>query len=165
MVGVELKPVPIEGGNWLEDKPNRVGVELKPVPIKGGRRFLVVFDKRREGMGWRPHHIFTTKQYNHVYLLAEMDKHKTLLIKPTMKCLHIDTWDCNLALAGEHVKHYGVSNILEYTCDYEAHSGYIFRGFYTCVSVVKNFLNIKSFYTLTPIQLEHELYKLGAKKF
>jgi len=142
-----------------------VGAELKPVPIEGGRRFLVVFDKRREGMGWRPHHILTSNQYNHVYLLAEMGNNKTLLIKPTMKCMHIDTWDCNLALAGEHVKRYGVTCILDYTCDYEAHEGYLFRGIYTCVSAVKNFLNIRGAGIVTPRQLKRKLIKLGATKF
>ena len=141
------------------------GVELKPVPIKGGRRFLVVFDKRREGMGWRPHHIFTTKEYNHVYLLAEMDAYKTLLIKPTLKCIHLDVWHCNLAMAGEHGRRYGVKKILDYSINYEAHEGYIFRGMYTCVSAVKNFLNIKQFSILTPHQLEQFLIKEGATIF
>lgn len=142
-----------------------LGRELKPVAITGSRRFLVVFDKRREGMGWRPHHIFTTKQYNHVYLLAEMDKYKTLLIKPTMKCIHIDVWDCNLAMAGEHVRRYGVTRILDYSINYEAHEGYIFRGIYTCVSAVKNFMNIKQFSIVTPAQLEKFLIKQGATIF
>ena len=140
-------------------------MELRPVPIEGKRRFLVVFDKRRPDVNFRMHTIFTTKKYNHVYLLAAMDKHKTLLIKPTMKCLHIDCWDCNLSMAGEHVKRYGVSSILDYDCDYEAHDGYLCRGIYTCVSAVKNFLNIKGFTIVTPIQLEKKLIQLGATDF
>jgi len=127
----------------------------------GERDFYVVFDKRRE-KGRRFFHLFTSKDWNHVYLFTRTDRGTTMVFKPTPWYIMVDEWDCEPDYAAYALTDTSVSAILQYTVFYQPFKYYRFRGIYNCITLTKALLDIQGFFIWTPKQLYNKLIKLGA---
>lgn len=129
--------------------------------VNSEREYYVVFDRRRGD--WRFWNLFTSKDFDHVWLMTEVG-YNTLVIKPTPSGCEVDLWPCRLSLAVSFVDGQGAT-MLKYNVKYNILPSYQLYSIMSCVSYTKYLLGVRGFLICTPLRLYKKLIKLGAKKY
>lgn len=127
---------------------------------KSGQIYYIVFDRH---IGARKNwwHYVLDKKFMHCFLLFDAYEGKTLIINPSLWGIYnfiknVPIKDC----IDWHLKS-GVTSILKYKVKIKKREKFKFRGIYTCVSFIKNVLNIRGM-SLSPKRLHKYLLKNGA---
>jgi hypothetical protein len=124
------------------------------------RTWYVIFDKRRGGAEFW--HLFTRKNFDHVWLLTPLSQN-ILAIKPTPSECLIEEWPCTVDQALAYLSG-SITAVLKFESKYSAFKPYIARGIISCVVMVKYILGVKGF-CLTPLGLHNKLKKIGAEEY
>lgn len=124
--------------------------------LRGRVVLYLLFEPRRD-VRFRWHHLFTSKDFNHVSLCFSLNDKQILHINTNHYCTTIQSFDVSideyLALYEPHAK------IVECVVDYNPVFKTRLRGVITCVSLVKEFLGLRAWGVVTPEQLYNYLNK------
>lgn len=125
------------------------------------RFFYIIFDRRRGSLKFW--HLFTSKGYDHIYLLTELEK-TTLVINPLAGGCDINEWPCTIDVALSIIPK-DAKSILKYKINHKKLSCYTPCGIMSCISYSKYMLGVKGLFTFSPYHLYKQLLKQGAVEF